>query len=341
MNIGMHIFFWTMYFFRYMARSGVAGSYSSFIFSFLRNLPYCFLQWLYQSFDSAIGFKGKLSHYSCCCWVTSVVSDSVRPHRRQPTDSPPGPNVPGILQARTLEWVAISSSNAWKWKEKVKVLSCVQLLATPWTAAYQVSAKSKRWNQIQKMVIIRSDHRPSTKRSPRWIPSLFMSFLISPSFTINNSVHFFVVVVQSLSLVWLFATPWTAAFQASLSFTISWSLLKLMFTESVMPPNHLIFCCPLLLLPSIFPSIRSFLMSWHFASSGQSTGASASALVLPVSIQGWFPLGWTGLISLQSKGLSRVFSNSTIQKQQFFNAQPSYGPILTSIPDYWKNNSFD
>ena len=69
----------------------------------------------------------------CCCYVTSVVSDSVQPHRRQPTRLP----VPGILQARTLEWVAISFSNAWKWKVKVKLLSRFRLLATPWTAAYQ------------------------------------------------------------------------------------------------------------------------------------------------------------------------------------------------------------
>ena len=69
----------------------------------------------------------------CCCWAASVVSDSVRPHRRQPTRLP----IPGILQARTLEWVAISFSNAWKWKGKVKLLSRVWLLATPWTAAYQ------------------------------------------------------------------------------------------------------------------------------------------------------------------------------------------------------------
>ena len=69
----------------------------------------------------------------CCCWVASVVSDSVRPHRRQPTSSP----FPGILQARILEWVAISFSNAGKWKVKVKLLSRVRLLATSWTAAYQ------------------------------------------------------------------------------------------------------------------------------------------------------------------------------------------------------------
>ena len=69
----------------------------------------------------------------CCCWVASVASDSVRPQRRQPPGSP----VPGILQARTLEWVAISFSNAWKWKVKVKLLSRVRLLGTPWTAAHQ------------------------------------------------------------------------------------------------------------------------------------------------------------------------------------------------------------
>jgi len=117
-------------------------------------------------------------------------------------------------------------------------------------------------------------------------------------------VLYVVVFVQSHSHVWLFVTPWTAACQASLSFTISWSLLKLMCIESVMPSNHLILCHPLLLLPSVFPSIRSFLMSWLFTSGGQSIGASASASVLPVNIQDCFLLGLTGLISLQFKGLS-------------------------------------
>ena len=204
-----------------------------------------------------------------------------------------------------------------------------------------------------------------------------------------------------------------------LPFTISWSLLRLMSIDSVMPFNHLIFSHPLLLLPSIFPSIRVFSnesvlcirwpkywnlsfsispsneysglisfrivwfdlavqgtlksllqhhsseasielsptqlspkieiscpyslpaaryfqMSQFFAWGGQSIGASASASVLPMIIQGWFPLGLTGLISLQSKGLSRVFSNITIQKHQFFHAQPSLCPPLTSIHDYWK-----
>ena len=84
----------------------------------------------------------------------------------------------------------------------------------------------------------------------------------------------------------------------------------------VMPCNHLIFYC-LLLLPSILPSIRVFSVSWFFASGGQSIEVSASASVLPVNIQDCFPLGWTGWISLQSKGLSRVFSNTTVQKHQF------------------------
>ena len=82
-------------------------------------------------------------------------------------------------------------------------------------------------------------------------------------------------------------------------------------------------CRPLRLPPSIFPATGSFHLSQFFASGGQSIGVSASASVLPMSIQDWFPLGWTGWISLQSKGLLRVFSNTTIQKHQFFSAQLS------------------
>ena len=129
--------------------------------------------------------------------------------------------------------------------------------------------------------------------------------------------------VQSISRVRLFATPGTAARQASLSTTNSRSLLKLMSIELVVPPNHLILCRPLL-LPSggSFPASGSFQVSQFFASRGQSIRASASASVLPVNIQDWFPLGWTGWISFQSKGLSRVFSNTTVQKHQFFGTQP-------------------
>ena len=200
---------------------------------------------------------------------------------------------------------------------------------------------------------------------------------------------FLLAIVQLLSYVQLFVTPWTAACQAPLSFSVSQSLLKFMCTESVILSNHLILCCTLLLLPSIFPasvfsselalhissvqfsqsavsdSLRprglqharppcpspnswsllklmsiesvmpsnhlilfvpfsswpqsfptsgSFQMSQLFASAGQTIGASASASVLPANIQGWFPLGLTGLISLMPKGLSRVFSNTAVKK---------------------------
>jgi len=129
--------------------------------------------------------------------------------------------------------------------------------------------------------------------------------------------------VQSLSCVLFFATPWTAACQNSLSITNSWSMLKLMSIKSVMPSSHLIHCPPLLLLHWIFASIRVFPMSPFFTSGGQSIRASASASVFPMNIQDLIPLGLTGLISLQSKELSRVFSNTTVQKHQFFGVQLS------------------
>ena len=140
--------------------------------------------------------------------------------------------------------------------------------------------------------------------------------------------HWFetVVAVRSLSRVWLFATPWTAARQASLSFTISQSLLKLMSIESVMPSNHLTLCCHFLLLPSVSPSVRFFSMSQLFASGGQSIGASALASALSMNIQGLFPLGLAGLMSLQSKWLSRVFFSTTFGKHEFFGAQPTLWP---------------
>ena len=151
--------------------------------------------------------------------------------------------------------------------------------------------------------------------------------------------------VQSLSCVWLFATPWTATQHASLSVTNSQSLPKLMSIKSMMPSNHLILCCPLLLLPSVFPALGSFHMSQLLASGDQSIGVSASASVLPMNTQDLFPVGWTALISLQSKGLPRVFSKpqfKILQHHQFFGTQSLlYSPTLTSIHDYWKNHSFD
>ena len=105
--------------------------------------------------------------------------------------------------------------------------------------------------------------------------------------------------------------------QACLSITNTWRPPKLRSIESMMPSNHLILCHPLLFPPSVFPASGSFQMSQFFTSGGQSTGVSASASVLPMNIQDWFPLRWTSWISLQSTGLSRVFSNTTVQKRQY------------------------
>ena len=101
------------------------------------------------------------------------------------------------------------------------------------------------------------------------------------------------------------------------------SLLKLMSIESVMPSNHLILCHPLSSCPQSFPASGFFQMSQFFASGDQGTGVSPSTSDFPMNTWDWSPLGWTSWISLQSKGLSRVFSNTTVQKHQFFGAQPS------------------
>ena len=129
--------------------------------------------------------------------------------------------------------------------------------------------------------------------------------------------------VQSLSCVQLFATPWIAARQASLSITISQSSLRLQSIESVMPSSHLILCNPLLLLPPILPSIRVFSNESTLRMRWPKYGVSALASFLPNKSQGWSPSEWTGWISLQSKGLSRVFSNTTVQKHEFFGARLS------------------
>ena len=135
--------------------------------------------------------------------------------------------------------------------------------------------------------------------------------------------------------------PWTAANQASLFITKSQSLLKLMPIELVMPFNHLILCRPLLPRPCIFLSIRVFASELVLPIRWPSIGVSPSASVLPMNIQDRFSLGLTGWISLQSKELSRAFSNTTVQKHQFFSAQLFIVSALTSIHDYWKNNSLD
>ena len=129
--------------------------------------------------------------------------------------------------------------------------------------------------------------------------------------------------IQLLSQIQLFVTPWTAAPQTFLPITNSWSLLKLMPIESVMPSNHLIFHRLLHLMPSVYPSSRVFSNESVLCIRQPSIGSSASALVLPINIQDWFPLGLTGLISFQPKGLSKVFSKTIVQKHQFFDTQLS------------------
>ena len=146
--------------------------------------------------------------------------------------------------------------------------------------------------------------------------------------------------VQSLSHVQLFVTPWTVARQASLSITNSWSLFKFISIESMMPFNHLILYCPLLLLPSIFPSIRVFpnesvlhirwpkYWSFNFSISPSNTYLGLIS----------FRMDWLDL--LQSKVLSRVFSNTTVPKHQFFGIQLSLWSN-SHIHFYWKNYSRD
>ena len=149
-----------------------------------------------------------------------------------------------------------------------------------------------------------------------------------------------VVVVQLLSNFWLFATPWTAARQASLSITNSRSSPRLTSIESVMLSSHLILCRPLLLLSPISPSPGSFPISqlcirwpkyWSFSFSISPSNEHPGLIS--------FRTGWLDL--LVSKGLSRVFSNTTVQKHQFFSASFHYSPTLTSIHDHWKKHSFD
>ena len=165
------------------------------------------------------------------------------------------------------------------------------------------------------------------------VPTLFIVILIC---AMNNNQF------SSVTQSWLFVTQWTIACQASLSTTSSRSLLKFMSIESVITSNHLILCHPLLLLRSIFPSIRVFSSEsvhirwpkyWSFSFS-ISPSNEYSGLIS-------FTMDWLDLLAV--KELSRVFSNTTLQKHKFFSAQVSYkeSPTLISIHDYWKNHSFD
>ena len=134
--------------------------------------------------------------------------------------------------------------------------------------------------------------------------------------------------------------PWTATRQASLSITNSQSLLKLMSIESVMPPNYLILFHPLL-PPSIFPSIGVFSNQSVLRIRWPKYWSFSFSIILPMNTQDWFPLGWTGWISLLSKGLSRVFSTPQFKNISSLAVIFLYSPTLTSIHYYWKNHSFD
>ena len=126
----------------------------------------------------------------------------------------------------------------------------------------------------------------------------------------------------------------------SVSFIIFWSLLKFMSIEEVMPSNHFILCCSILLLPSQHQGLFQWVSSSHQVAKVM----GVSAPTLPMNIQGWFPLGMSGLISLLSKELSRVFSSTTIQKHQFFGTQPFFWSnchIHTWLEKLWKNHSFE
>ena len=144
-----------------------------------------------------------------------------------------------------------------------------------------------------------------------------------------------------LSCIWLFMTPWTAAFQASLCITNSQNLLKLMSIELWCHPTISSSIYPFSSCLQSFPALGSFPMSWLFTSDRQSIAASASSSVLPIDIQGWFPLWLTGLISLQSKDSQE--SSLVLQFESINSSVLSfpYGPTLTSIRNYWKNHSFD
>ena len=131
------------------------------------------------------------------------------------------------------------------------------------------------------------------------------------------------------------------AHQASLSITNSWSPPKPCPLSWWCHPTISSSVVPFSSCPQFLPASGAFPVSQLFASGGRSIGVSASTSVLPVNTQDWSPLGWIGLISLQSKGISRVFSNTTVQKHQFFGASFLYSPTLTSIHNYWKNNSLD
>ena len=185
-------------------------------------------------------------------------------------------------------------------------------------------AESEGWGGLRSWRKRRNDDQGNgtawTKAQPwpKWVTAQEKFWIVRPPCALLWELVQFSCSVMSDSV-----TPWTAARQAFLSITNCWGLPKPMSIELVMPSNHLILCHPLLLIPSIFPSIRVFANDSALRIRWPKYWSFASTSDLPMNTQDWSPLGWTGWISLQSKGLSRVFSNTTLQKHQFFSTQLS------------------
>ena len=172
-------------------------------------------------------------------------------------------------------------------------------------------------------------------KTAQWIPNGMEPKNLMSRYIIISSCY----VVQSLNCFWLFATPWIVERLASRSFINSQSLLKVMSILSIMASYHLISDVPSLPVLNLSQYQVLFPMSQLFSLGGQNTGASA--LVLPMNIQDWFLSGFTGLISLQSKGLSRVFSSTTVQKLSSLVLSLLCGQTFTSIHYCLKNHNFD
>ena len=176
----------------------------------------------------------------------------------------------------------------------------------------------------------------------KYLERELLSHILRTVWTLNCFPVFqFGYSVQSLSRVWLFATPWITAWQASLSINNYWNSLRLTSIESVMPFSHLIHCSPLLFLPLMLPSIRVFSNESTLPMRWPKYRSFSFSIIPSKKCQGWSPLEWTGWISLQSKGLSRVFSNTTAQEHQFFLLSFLQSPTLTSIHDQRKNHSLE
>ena len=208
--------------------------------------------------------------------------------------------------------------------------SCVWVFATPWAIALQAPlsmgfSRQEYWSglpcpppgDLPNPGIEPGSSALQANSLPSEQPGKPMDYILHQYLGENYSS------IQSLSHVWLFVTPWTAARQSSLSITNSWVCSNSCPWSQWCHPTISSSVVPFSSCLQSFPASGSFPVSQFFTPGGQSIGVSASASVLPMNIRDWFPLGWTCWISLQSKGLSRVFSNTPVQKHQFFSTKLS------------------